>query len=55
MTQAMAYFPVSLYIPSYSAAIGLSTVDGTVALATFNMARVVGTSLGLSSNINSYD
>ena len=38
----MAYFPVSLYIPSYSAAIGLSTLDGTIALAVFNLARVVG-------------
>lgn len=38
----MAYFPVSLYIPSYSTAIGLSVVNGTIALATFNIARVVG-------------
>ncbi|KAF8309075.1 MFS general substrate transporter [Clavulina sp. PMI_390] len=42
ITQALAYFPVSLYIPSYSTAAGLSTVDGTIALAVFNLARVVG-------------
>lgn len=42
MVQALAYFPVSLYIPSYSKAIGLSTLDGTIALAIFNAARVVG-------------
>ena len=42
VAQSLAFFPVSLYIPAYSAAIGLSTFDGTVALTCFNLARVVG-------------
>lgn len=42
MAQAFAYFPVSLYIPSYSKAVGLSTLNGTIALAIFNTARVIG-------------
>lgn len=42
MSQALAYFPVSLYIPSYAASAGLSDLDGTIALAVFNLARVVG-------------
>ncbi|KAI0321544.1 MFS general substrate transporter [Amylostereum chailletii] len=40
--QALAFFPVSLYIPSYAASLGYSRLNGTLALATFNLATVVG-------------
>ncbi|KAF8309076.1 MFS general substrate transporter [Clavulina sp. PMI_390] len=42
MTQALAYYPVSLYIPAFATAIGLSTINGTVALAIFNLSGVLG-------------
>lgn len=42
MAQALAYYPVSLYIPAFTTAVGLSTMSGTVALAVFNLAGVVG-------------
>ncbi|CAK5269846.1 unnamed protein product [Mycena citricolor] len=40
--QGLAYFPVSLYIPSYAASLGFSSVNGTLALTVFNLATVVG-------------
>ncbi|KAI0033582.1 major facilitator superfamily domain-containing protein [Vararia minispora EC-137] len=40
--QALAYFPVSLYIPSYAATLGYSRLNGTLALTAFNLATVVG-------------
>ncbi|KAI0260582.1 major facilitator superfamily domain-containing protein [Gloeopeniophorella convolvens] len=40
--QALAYFPVSLYIPAYSVSLGYSRLNGTIALAVFNLATVVG-------------
>ncbi|VDC01694.1 unnamed protein product [Peniophora sp. CBMAI 1063] len=40
--QGLSYFPVSLYIPSYAASLGFSSLNGTLALAAFNMAAVVG-------------
>ena len=42
MTQAMGYYPVPFYISSYASAIGLSTTDGTLALAAFNLATMLG-------------
>ena len=40
--QGLSYFPVSLYIPSYAASLGYSSLNGTLALAAFNLAAVVG-------------
>ncbi|KAF8342593.1 major facilitator superfamily domain-containing protein [Cantharellus anzutake] len=40
--QAIGYYPVPFYIPSYAAALGLSSTDGTLALATFNLATLLG-------------
>ncbi|KZV70078.1 MFS general substrate transporter [Peniophora sp. CONT] len=40
--QGLSYFPVSLYIPSYAASLGFSSLNGTLALAAFNLAAVVG-------------
>ncbi|KZV70087.1 MFS general substrate transporter [Peniophora sp. CONT] len=40
--QGLSYFPVSLYIPSYAASLGFSSLDGTLALAAFNLAVVFG-------------
>ncbi|KDQ20060.1 hypothetical protein BOTBODRAFT_51414 [Botryobasidium botryosum FD-172 SS1] len=40
--QAIAYFPVSLYMPTYTSAVGLPIINGTVVLAVFNIASVVG-------------
>ncbi|VDB83130.1 unnamed protein product [Peniophora sp. CBMAI 1063] len=40
--QGLSYFPVSLYIPSYAASLGFSSLNGTLALAAFNLASVVG-------------
>lgn len=44
MAQGLAYYPVSLYIPAFSTAVGLSTVSGTTALSVFNLSGVVGES-----------
>ena len=38
----MSYFPVSLYIPSYAASLGFSSLNGTLALAAFNLSTVIG-------------
>ncbi|KAF8306428.1 MFS general substrate transporter [Clavulina sp. PMI_390] len=40
--QSLAYFSVSLYIPSYATALGFSTVEGTIALSVFNLASSIG-------------
>ncbi|KDQ20062.1 hypothetical protein BOTBODRAFT_101786 [Botryobasidium botryosum FD-172 SS1] len=40
--QAIAYFPVALYMPTYTTALGLPIIDGTLVLAVFNIASVVG-------------
>ncbi|CAK5266008.1 unnamed protein product [Mycena citricolor] len=40
--QALAYFPVSLYIPTYAASLGYSPGNGTLALTVFNLAAVIG-------------
>ncbi|KAG9079273.1 hypothetical protein FRC06_007856, partial [Ceratobasidium sp. 370] len=43
--QALAYFPVSLYMSVYTASLGLPPSDGTSVLAVFNLASVTGTGL----------
>jgi len=40
--QAIAYFPVSLYMPTYTTALGLPIINGTLVLAVFNLASVIG-------------
>ncbi|KAI0042846.1 MFS general substrate transporter [Auriscalpium vulgare] len=40
--QGLAYFTVSIYIPSYTVALGCSRLSGTLALTVFNLATVVG-------------
>ncbi|KAI0059154.1 MFS general substrate transporter [Artomyces pyxidatus] len=40
--QALAYFPVSLYIPSYAVTLGYSRLNGTLALTVFNLSTVIG-------------
>lgn len=40
--QALAYFPVSLYMSVYTTSLGLPPVNGTIVLAVFNLASVVG-------------
>ncbi|KAI0042845.1 MFS general substrate transporter [Auriscalpium vulgare] len=40
--QGLAYFPVAIYIPTYTVALGHSSLSGALVLAVFNMATVVG-------------
>ncbi|KAH7335031.1 major facilitator superfamily domain-containing protein [Rhizoctonia solani] len=40
--QALGYFPVSLYMSVYTTCLGLPTINGTVVLAVFSLASVVG-------------
>ncbi|KAF8601580.1 MFS general substrate transporter [Ceratobasidium sp. AG-I] len=40
--QALAYFPVSLYMSVYTSSLGLPPLNGTLVLAVFNLASVVG-------------
>ncbi|KDQ20063.1 hypothetical protein BOTBODRAFT_385802 [Botryobasidium botryosum FD-172 SS1] len=40
--QAIGYFPVSLYMPSYATALGLPIIDGTLSLTVFNLASTTG-------------
>ncbi|KZT57502.1 MFS general substrate transporter, partial [Calocera cornea HHB12733] len=40
--QALAFFPVSLYLPAYTASLGLPAVDGQLVLSTFNIFSVLG-------------
>ena len=41
LTQSLGYFPVSLFIPTYTASITSATLPTTVVLALFNVASVV--------------
>ncbi|VDB83131.1 unnamed protein product [Peniophora sp. CBMAI 1063] len=53
--QGLSYWPVSLYIPSYAASLGFSSLNGTLALAAFNLATVAGQVLfGLYCDKGSY-
>ncbi|CAE6430388.1 unnamed protein product [Rhizoctonia solani] len=40
--QALAYFPVSLYMAVYTTSLGLPAVNGTIVVAIFNLAAVIG-------------
>ncbi|KAF8601582.1 MFS general substrate transporter [Ceratobasidium sp. AG-I] len=40
--QALAYFPVALYMSVYTASLGLPPLNGTLVLAVFNLASVIG-------------
>ncbi|KAG8731962.1 hypothetical protein FRC11_001323 [Ceratobasidium sp. 423] len=40
--QALAYFPVSLYMSVYTTSLGLPPVNGTIVVAIFNLAAVIG-------------
>ncbi|CEL58414.1 putative transporter ESBP6 OS=Saccharomyces cerevisiae (strain ATCC 204508 / S288c) GN=ESBP6 PE=1 SV=1 [Rhizoctonia solani AG-1 IB] len=40
--QALGYFPVSLYISVYTTSLGLPTIDGTIVVAVFSLASVIG-------------
>ncbi|CAE6364971.1 unnamed protein product [Rhizoctonia solani] len=40
--QALAYFPVSLYMSVYTTSLGLPPVNGTIVVAVFNLASVIG-------------
>ncbi|KAJ1300350.1 hypothetical protein OPQ81_005170 [Rhizoctonia solani] len=40
--QALAYFPVSLYMSVYTTSLGLPPVNGTIVVAVFNLAAVIG-------------
>ncbi|KZT57500.1 MFS general substrate transporter [Calocera cornea HHB12733] len=40
--QALGYFPVSIYIPTYTTSSGLSALDGQLVLSVFNLFTVIG-------------
>lgn len=40
--QALAYFPVSLYMAVYTSSLGLPPLSGTLVLSVFNLASVIG-------------
>ncbi|CAE6439405.1 unnamed protein product [Rhizoctonia solani] len=40
--QALAYFPVSLYMTVYTTSLGLSALNGTLVLSVFNLSSIVG-------------
>lgn len=40
--QALAYFPVSLYMAVYTSSLGLPPLNGTLVLSVFNLASVIG-------------
>ncbi|KAG8716912.1 hypothetical protein FRC09_015033 [Ceratobasidium sp. 395] len=40
--QSLAYFPVSLYMSVYTSSLGLPPLNGTIVLAVFNLASVIG-------------
>jgi len=42
LIQSLGYFPVSLYIPTYTSSLGLPALDGQLVLSTFNMFSVIG-------------
>ncbi|KAI0045443.1 MFS general substrate transporter [Auriscalpium vulgare] len=53
--QALAYFPVSLYIPTYAVSLGYSRLHGTLALTVFNLATVIGQMVsGYYCDVGSY-
>ncbi|KAH7322169.1 major facilitator superfamily domain-containing protein [Rhizoctonia solani] len=40
--QALAYFPVSLYMAVYTTSLGLSALNGTLVLSIFNLSSIIG-------------
>ncbi|CAE6481324.1 unnamed protein product [Rhizoctonia solani] len=40
--QALAYFPVSLYMAVYTTSLGLSALDGSLVLSVFNFSSIIG-------------
>ncbi|KAB5587828.1 transport protein [Ceratobasidium theobromae] len=40
--QALAYFPVSLYMAVYTSSLGLPPLNGTLVLSVFNLASIIG-------------
>ncbi|KAG9105152.1 hypothetical protein FRC07_009562, partial [Ceratobasidium sp. 392] len=40
--QSLAYFPVALYMSVYTSSLGLPPLNGTIVLAVFNLASVIG-------------
>ncbi|CAE6348735.1 unnamed protein product [Rhizoctonia solani] len=40
--QALGYFPVSLYMSVYTTSLGLPTINGTIVVAIFSLASVIG-------------
>jgi len=47
LLQGMGYFPVSLYMPTYTSTLGISAFDSSLVLATFNLVSVLGTHASL--------
>ncbi|CAE6488209.1 unnamed protein product [Rhizoctonia solani] len=42
IVQALAYFPVSLYMSVYTTSLGLSALDGSLVLSVFNFSSIIG-------------
>lgn len=42
LIQSLAYFPVNLYLPTYTTLLGLPALDGQLVLSVFNIFSVVG-------------
>jgi len=42
LLQALGFFPVSLYMPTYTSTLGLPPSTGSLVLATFNLVSVLG-------------
>ncbi|CUA69955.1 hypothetical protein RSOLAG22IIIB_08798 [Rhizoctonia solani] len=42
IVQALAYFPVSLYMSVYTTSLGLSALDGSLVLSVFNFSGIIG-------------
>lgn len=42
LLQGLGYFPVSLYMPTYTSTLGLPPLSGSLVLATFNLVSVLG-------------
>ncbi|EJT98363.1 MFS general substrate transporter [Dacryopinax primogenitus] len=40
--QALGYFPVSIYIPTYTTSLGLPPLDGQLVLSVFNICTLIG-------------
>ena len=50
LLQGLGYFPVSLYMPTYTSALGLPPLNGSLVLAMFNLLSVLGISIQGSSH-----